>query len=100
MIKRIKLGAFKPRVGALIIAVCVLVYTVYHVVSLFGEDITTIATGISTETRVVDGKGYVFRDETPLISEYYGVADYLKADGSKVSVGEELAEVRSGGDVS
>ena len=100
MIKRIKLGAFKPRVGALIIAVCVLVYTVYHVVSLFGEDITTIATGISTETRVVDGKGYIFRDETPLISEYYGVADYLKADGSKVSVGEELAEVRSGGDAS
>ncbi len=90
---KIKLGGIKQRVAALIIGIAVLVYAVYHITSLFGEDMDTIATGVSHESRVVDGKGYIFRDETVLYSEYTGVADYLKADGSKVSIGEELAKV-------
>ncbi len=100
MIRRIKLGGVKQRVGALIIGIAILIYAVYHIISLFSEDIATIATGVSTESRVVDGKGYVFRDEKVLYSDNSGVADHLKADGSKVSVGEALAEVRSGGDAS
>ena len=98
MIRRIKLGEVKQRVGALIIGIAVLAYSVYHIVSLFGEDIATIATGVSTESRVIDGKGYVFRDEKVLYSDNSGVADYLKADGSKVSVGEALADVHDNGD--
>ena len=99
MIKKVK-GGIKQRIAALIIGVAVLVYTEYHVASLFGEDIATVITGISTEATVLDGKGYIFRDETALYSDYTGVTDYLKEDGTKVSIGEELAEVRVGGDSS
>ncbi len=98
MIKRIKLGGVKQRVIALIIGIAVFVYSVYHVVSLFGEDMTTVATGVSTETQVVDAKGYVFRNERVLYSENTGVADYLKPDGAKVSLGEPLAKVGQSGD--
>ncbi len=98
MIKRIKLGGIKQRAIVLIIGIAVLVYSVYHVTSLFGEDMTTIATGVSTETQVVDAKGYVFRNESVLYSANTGVADYLKSDGSKVSVGESLAKVGQSGD--
>ena len=99
MVKKAK-GGIKQRVFALVLGVAVLVYTVYHVASLFGEDISTITTGISTETTVIDGKGYIFRDETPLYSDYGGVADYLKGDGAKVSIGEELAQIRENGTAS
>ena len=97
MIKKAK-GGIKQRIAALIIGIAVLIYTVYHVASLFGEDIATVITGISTESTVIDGKGYIFRNETALYSDYTGVTDYLKEDGTKVSIGEELAEVRVGGD--
>jgi len=97
MIRKLKIGTVKQRVFALIIAIAVLVYAVYHVASLFGEDISTIASGISTQNTVLDGKGYVFRDETALYSEYTGVAQYLREDGSKVSIGEELAVVSENG---
>ncbi len=97
MVRKFKLGGVKQRIVVLIISVAVLVYAVYHITSLFGEDITTIATGVSRESRVLDGKGYIFRDEQILRSNNSGVADYLKTDGSKVSIGEPLANVHSGG---
>ena len=97
MTRKVNFGAVKQRIAVLIIAVAVLIYAVYHVTSLFGEDISTIATGISTQRTVLDGKGYVFRDERVLYSEYSGVAEYLKGDGEKVSVGDELAVVSEEG---
>ena len=97
MVKKAKNAVVWQRIGGLVLGIAVLVYTVYHVSSLFGEDIATITTGLSTETTVLDGKGYVFRDETVLYSEHSGVADYLKSDGTKVSVGEALANVGENG---
>lgn len=97
MVKKAKNAVVWQRIGGLALGIAVLVYAVYHVSSLFGEDISTITTGLSTETTVIDGKGYVFRDETVLYSEHSGVADYLKADGTKVSVNEALANVGENG---
>lgn len=98
MIRKAKSAALWQRIGGLVLGIAILVYAVYHVASLFGEDIATITTGMSTESTVIDGKGYVFRDETLLYSENTGVADYLKSDGSRVSVGEAIANVgKSGG---
>ena len=97
MLKKIFGGVTVQRVGALIIGISVLAYAVYHVISLFGEDIAVIPTGMSTEARVIDGKGYIFRDETVLESSNAGIANYLKSDGSKVSKDEPLAEVGSVG---
>ena len=98
MLKKLIENTNVQRVGALVIGIAVLAYTVYHVASLFGEDISTIPTGITKETTVIDGKGYIFRDEAPLYSANNGVADYYKADGTKVSVGEALASVYQRGD--
>lgn len=92
MIKKLK-GGIKQRIVALILGTAVVVYAAYHVASLFGEDIATITTGVSTESVVLDGKGYVFRDETVLYSKHTGIAEYLKDDGAKVYVGEELANI-------
>ncbi|MBQ9113244.1 MAG: hypothetical protein IJY08_06655 [Clostridia bacterium] len=100
MIKKLMSGGFAQRIAAVIIGIAILVYTVYHISSLFGEDIATIATGVSTEVGIIDSKGYIFRDETVLYSSNSGVAEYLKADGEKVSVSDELAVVHeSGSDV-
>ena len=98
MLKKLLGSVNVQRVGALIIGVAVLSYSVYHVIRLFGEDISTIATGMSTEARVIDGKGYVFRDETLLYSSATGVANYYKSDGDKVSKSEALATVGLIGD--
>ena len=96
MIKKLK-GGIKQRIAALILGVAVMVYAAYHVSSLFGEDIATITTGVSTESVVLDGKGYVFRNETVLYSNYTGIAEYLKDDGDKVYVGEALANISADG---
>ncbi len=97
MVRKLKRGGVWQRVFALLIMIAVFAYTVYHIASLFGDDISTIATGISRESRVLDGKGYVFRDEQILRSANAGVSDYLRTDGSKVSVGEPLANVCASG---
>ena len=97
MAKKTKNGDIKLRVAVLIIAISVLSYTVYHVSSLFGEDISTIITGVSTETKTLSFESYIFRDEEILYSDNGGVADYLVSDGTKVSKGDALAEVYTNG---
>ena len=93
MAKKKKNGDIKLRIAVLIIAVSVLSYTVYHISSLFGEDISTIITGVSTETTTLSFESYIFRDEEVLYSDHNGIVDYLVADGTKVSKGDTLAEV-------
>ena len=81
------------RIAAVFLGVLVVIYSVYHVASLFDENIATVASGVMTESKVIGGRGYIFRDERVLYSQNTGVVDYLKADGSKVSVEERLADV-------
>ena len=98
MIKKQGLGLLGYRLIAIVIGISVFAYFIYHVSSLFNEDIATISTGITTESTYVDGKGYIFRDESVLYSENTGVADYYKTDGSKVSIGDKLASISEVGD--
>ena len=86
-------GSFKQRVAVGIVCVLIFTYTVYHLVSLFGEDIETFAAGVTTETTVLHYSGYVFRDETVLTSPNAGMVDYAVEDGVKVAKGQELATV-------
>ena len=51
MLKKLCGSVNVQRVGALIIGVAVLSYSVYHVIRLFGEDISTIATSIGPAVR-------------------------------------------------
>jgi len=85
------------RIAALLLGIAALVYAIYHIASLFGEEITTVASGITSETTVVDTTGYVFRDEKLLYSSYSGVANYTVSDGARVSKGDEIAAVHESG---
>lgn len=81
-------------------AICLLVafYSFYHLLGLFGSEMETYAAGISTETKVLRYDGYLFRNETLLISSYEGVVDYRVSDGVKVGEGQTLALVYEEGD--
>ncbi len=92
-----KINAWKQRLVIAVLCICVLSYTLYHVGSLFGEEISTFAAGVITETDSVSGSGYVFRDETALYSHHGGIVNYLCDDGTKVTTGQALAEVCENG---
>ena len=92
-----KINAWKQRLIVAVLCICVLAYTLYHVGSLFGEEISTFAAGVITETDSVSGSGYVFRDETVLYSDLGGVVNYLCDDGTKVTTGQALAEIHENG---
>lgn len=92
-----KIKAWKQQLVIVILCICILSYTLYHVASLFREDLTTFAAGVITETDSVSGNGYIFRDETVLYSDHRGVVNYLCDNGRKVSNGQALAEVHEGG---
>ena len=85
-------------IGIAIVCLCVLAYSVFHVSSLFSEEIGTIVVGPTTEKTTTTLNGYVFRDATLVYpTTYSGTVDYLVKNGEKVSVGSNLATVYSQG---
>ncbi|MBP3370469.1 MAG: hypothetical protein J6L85_06925 [Clostridia bacterium] len=94
MAKKRKNSAFWPKLAMGLIFAVVVIYTAYHMISFFmTEEIHTIVSGVTTESIVVGGDGYVFRDETALYSGNSGAVDYLVEDGERVAVGQSLAHV-------
>ena len=90
-------SGFIQKIAVGVICVIVFAYTVYHITGIFGEDISTFAAGITTESTVLSYNGYVFRDEQVLTSENTGLVDYKVTDGSKVGKGQALATVYESG---
>ncbi len=87
-------SAFMSKLAMGVIFAIIVVYTFYHMISLFSNnDVTTIVSGVTTQSQTVEGKGLIFRDETLLSSKYSGAIDYNVADGEKVSNGQKLADV-------
>lgn len=86
-------SGFIQKIAVGVICVVIFAYTVYHIASIFGEDISTYAAGITTESTVLSYNGYVFRDEQVLTSQNTGLVDYKVTDGTKVSKGQTLAIV-------
>ena len=94
-----KNSAFLSRLAMGFIFALAVIYTLYHVISLFaGDNIKTIVSGVTTHSVTVGGTGYIFRDETLLTMDNTGVVDYLVADGEKVSLNQNIANVYEGGD--
>jgi len=89
MMQRIALG---------LVCVIIAAYTVFHIVSLFSPDVTTIVVASTTERTTVAFDGYIFRDETVLYSSYGGTVDYAVEDGRRVLAGTALATVYATGD--
>lgn len=83
-----------------LLCLCVLSYTVYHLASLFAEDISTIVVGPTTEYSTLSVDGYIFRDTADVYSSYSGAVDYAVSDGEKVAVGDKLADVFESGNTS
>ncbi len=87
-------SAFMSKLAMGVIFAIIVVYTFYHMISLFSDnDVTTIVSGITTQSQTASGQGYIFRDETLLSSKYSGAIDYSVSDGEKVSNGQKLADV-------
>ena len=85
------------RVALGVVFVLIAFYALYHLGALFDTEMKTYAVGLTAETRVVSGTGYLFRDETVLRAPHQGVADYRVQDGIKVSEGQTLAYVYENG---
>ena len=89
-----KNNSFLPKLAMGFIFVIAIIYSLYHIISLFsGDGIKTIASGVTTHSVTVSGTGYVFRDETLLAAGNKGVVEYLVGDGEKVSLDQNIANV-------
>ena len=81
-------------IGIAVVCLCVLSYSVFHIASLFSEEIGTIVVGPTTEKDGVSISGYIFREATPIYAENYsGAVEYLVKNGEKVAIRDELAVV-------
>ena len=90
-------SGFIQKIAVGVICVVIFAYTVYHIAGIFGEDISTFAAGVTTESTVLSYNGYMFRDEQVLTSSNTGLVDYKVTDGTKVSRGQSLATVYTKG---
>lgn len=90
-------SGFIQRIAVGVVCIVIFSYTVYHIAGIFGEDISTYAAGVTTESTVLNYNGYIFRDEQVLTSSNTGVVDYRVTDGTKVSTGQNIAVVYSEG---
>ena len=52
------------RIAVAIIAVIILAYTVFHMISLFSGEISTVVVGASVEETKIEFRGHIFRDES------------------------------------
>ena len=85
-------------IGIAVVCLCIFSYAVFHISSLFAEEIGTIVVGPTTENKTVSLSGYIFRDATLVYpSQYGGAVDYLVSDGEKVSAGSKIAKVYAEG---
>ncbi len=79
--------------------IAILAYIIFHIVSLFSTNMSTIVVAESTEQTKLEFDGYIFRDEVPVLTDYGGAVDYIAYDGLKVAAGECVAVVYEQGNV-
>ncbi len=81
---------------SILLSAAVLVYLGYHFVSSFGSEMTTEFASLIEEKDTVLLDAYVLRNETVLYSYETGGVSCLFADGTKVNVGAEVANIYQG----
>ena len=81
------------RIAVAIICIAVLSYTVFHMISLFDEELTTVVVRSATEETVIEFEGHIFRDEELVRSSYGGAVDYIAKNGVRLGIGDEIAVV-------
>ncbi len=89
-----KKKAFSAGIALIMVFLIAVIYTGYHVFNLLtDQEVTTIVSGVMTHSDTIGSRGYIFRDETLLVSENTGAIDYLVGDGEKVSKNQMIADV-------
>lgn len=89
----VKSRKFFQRVAIAAACIAILSYTIFHMISLFSTEISTVVVRSATEETRIEFDGYVFRDETVVFSTYAGAVDYKVNDGVKLSQGQAYATV-------
>jgi hypothetical protein len=79
-----------------LVLVGLIVYTIYHVRGASASGLMTTPTKLITDMKLVSGEGYVFRDESVLTVDGFGVINDLVESGSKVSKNAEISQVWNG----
>lgn len=95
--RRLKLNF--GRLALTFLLLCLIIYTCYHALwNSSGRLLTTPARQIS-DTRLIGGEAWLFRDETLLTSHEAGLVNSVAVSGSKVGKNTVLTEVWSDGSV-
>lgn len=89
----VKTRTIMARFAMFAAAIAILAYVIFHIVSLFSTNLSTVVVGTSTEETKLEFDGYIFRDEVPILTDYGGAVDYIAYDGLKVAAGESVAVV-------
>lgn len=82
---------FRPAVIWTFLGVFFTVYLTIHMVRDFAPTLATSPAIAYSESVTLDGKGYIFRNETLLTAEPGGYTDYKLKDGAYAKVGAVLA---------
>ena len=85
------LKTYATRIALTMLMLCLIVYTVYHAIGNSSAGLLTVAAREITDSRYLEGEGYVFRSETVLQAEQAGLVDPLAENGTKVGKGATLA---------
>lgn len=97
MRRRVFLKLNFGRLALTFLLLCLIIYTCYHALwSSSGSLLTTPARQIS-DTRLIGGEAWLFRDETLLTAPEAGLVNSVAASGSKVGKNTVLTEVWSNG---
>lgn len=80
------------RIGLTVLLFCLIVYTVYHAVGGSAGSLNTTPVRKVTDTTLVSGEGWLFRDETVLTVPAGGLVNGLAESGTKVGRNTALFE--------
>lgn len=80
-------------IGALILAVLVLLYVGYQVFQATHESLKTETAMYGEASEVLQAQGFVIRDETVINESVNGVLSYRVADGTRVAANGTIADV-------
>ncbi len=74
------------------------VFLMYHIIGSLTSDVDTASISFTTQEQVSEYDAYIFRGESLLYTSPgdVGNINFLKEDGTKVSVGEEICQVYTG----
>ena len=82
-------------IAVAVLSVGLVLYFGYHMINLFTSDVTYSPAYPVEESEYRRGIGYIFRDETIILTSAEGVPDYKVSDGERLGINEKICNVYS-----